>query len=66
MTPNTITWVGMDAHKNSIAVAALFPLHVPGHHVVRTSENRASSVLVLESCAFEMASTPAARSGRPS
>ena len=25
VTPNTITWVGMDAHKNSIAVAALFP-----------------------------------------
>lgn len=25
MSPNTITWVGMDAHKNSIAVSALFP-----------------------------------------
>lgn len=25
MSPNGITWVGMDAHKNSIAVAALFP-----------------------------------------
>ena len=25
MCPNTITWVGLDAHKNSIAVAALFP-----------------------------------------
>jgi len=25
VTPNSITWVGMDAHKNSIAVAALFP-----------------------------------------
>ena len=25
MNANGITWVGMDAHKNSIAVAALFP-----------------------------------------
>lgn len=25
MSPNTITWVGMDAHKNSIKVAALLP-----------------------------------------
>ena len=25
MSPNGITWVGMDAHKNSIAVAALLP-----------------------------------------
>ena len=25
MSANGITWVGMDAHKNSIAVAALFP-----------------------------------------
>ena len=25
MSPNSITWVGMDAHKNSIKVAALCP-----------------------------------------
>jgi transposase len=25
VSPNSITWVGMDAHKDSIAVAALFP-----------------------------------------
>ena len=25
MSANGITWVGLDAHKNSIAVAALFP-----------------------------------------
>ena len=25
MSPNGITWVGMDAHKNSIKVAALLP-----------------------------------------
>lgn len=25
MSVNGITWVGMDAHKNSLAVAALFP-----------------------------------------
>ena len=25
MSPNSITWVGMDAHKNSIKVAAWLP-----------------------------------------
>src|SRR6266850_8187359 len=42
VSPNAITWVGMDAHKNSIKVAALLP--VPTDPVEWTEDNTPEAV----------------------
>ncbi|MBD3367127.1 MAG: hypothetical protein GF405_02990 [Candidatus Eisenbacteria bacterium] len=46
MSHDTITWVGMDAHKNSIKVAALFP----GGLEVREWQEKTTSESIRRLC----------------